>query len=193
MLSEPTVERVALSNLAYRITQWREGKGFYTPSSISVHQGAKPLSHADAMLGKLALVHSELDEAYQAYCQHDLDGPDGVVKELADTAIRVLDIAGACSLDLEEWLMKLGEVEDPGVPPGARLPEFLLYLHGLVTECAEATRRENVEYFALGLARLYGGLMEATDLFGRGLQAEIDKKMAVNEQRPVRHGKKTLL
>lgn len=183
---------VGLSDLACQITVWRESKGFLTPPSISVEE-SWTLSHADAMLGKLALVHSELDEAYQAYCQHDLDGPDGVVKELADTAIRVLDIAGACSLDLEEWLMKLGEVEDPGVPPGARLPEFLLYLHGLVTECAEATRRENVEYFALGLARLYGGLMEATDLFGRGLQAEIDKKMAVNEQRPVRHGKKTLL
>ena len=193
MMIEPSVERVALSNLAYRVTTWREGKGFYTPTSISVHQSAKPLSHADAMLGKLALVHSELAEAWDAARRHDLDGPDGVVKEIADTAIRLLDIAGACEVDLEVWLTRLDEVDDPGPQPGSTLSEYLLTLHSWVAECSEAVRHEKPEHFALGLARLYAGLVEVADAFGRTLQTEIDKKMAVNEKRPVRHGKKTLL
>ena len=74
------------------ITTWRKGKGFFTPDSIV---GA----NADNMLGKLMLVVSEVAEAAEAVRLYDLDN---FKEELADATIRIFDICGAMSIDLEE-------------------------------------------------------------------------------------------
>jgi len=73
------------------ITRWRERKGFRTPQSLA--PGEREL-----MLGKLMLVVSELAEAAEAVRDGDRAN---FAEELADTAIRLFDICGACEIDLE--------------------------------------------------------------------------------------------
>lgn len=67
--------------LQRQIGAWREAKGFKTPQMQN---------DPDAMLGKLMLVVTEVAEAAEA-CRHaDFDN---FTEEIADTAIRLFDIA----------------------------------------------------------------------------------------------------
>ena len=90
------------------VSDWRKSKGFYTPPSIDpkIHC---PLSEADATLGKLFLVVCELAEAGEAVRHNNLEN---FTEELADTIIRIFDIAGTQGIDLEAAVsakMKINE------------------------------------------------------------------------------------
>ena len=59
----------------------------------------------------LALIHSEVSEALEAYRKHELESwyekdrnykPEGISFELADTIIRICDLAGHLEIDLEK-------------------------------------------------------------------------------------------
>lgn len=71
------------------VKEWREGKGFRTPSSIE---------EDELMLGKLMLVVTEISEAAEAVRHHDMDN---FREEIADTFIRLFDICGTMDLDIE--------------------------------------------------------------------------------------------
>lgn len=85
---------VELDKLAKNITQWRQEKGFVTPSTIKGDD-------ADLMLGKLMLVVTEIAEAAEAVRYNQLDN---FKVELADAVIRILDISGAMSFSLSYWI-----------------------------------------------------------------------------------------
>jgi hypothetical protein len=96
------------------ITAWGKRKGWDKPllaRKKGTHRsnGPKGVNH-DAVLAKLALVHSELSEAVEEaredrwtewHSSSKPDKPEGFVIELADAVIRLFHIAGLLGLDLE--------------------------------------------------------------------------------------------
>lgn len=88
-----------------------KNKGFHDRPlcNFKASAGAEPEDvNIDAVLAKLALIHSEVSEALEAAREgrfilyHDDNGkPEGMVTELADTVIRIMDTCEAMGLDLE--------------------------------------------------------------------------------------------
>ena len=69
-------------------------KGFgTTPEEINVGE-------------KIALIHSEVTEAYEAYRHNNIDGKDGFQEELGDIIQRVLHLAGIFGIDMEDAIIK---------------------------------------------------------------------------------------
>jgi len=57
-------------------------------------------------LEKIALIHSEVSEAMEAYRKKNMDGKDGFAEELSDVVIRILHLAGIYKIDLEKEILK---------------------------------------------------------------------------------------
>jgi len=55
---------------------------------------------------KLALIHTEISEATEAYRRKNMDGKDGFAEELADAAGRILHLAGIYKIDLAKEILK---------------------------------------------------------------------------------------
>lgn len=54
---------------------------------------------------KIAMIHSEVSEALEAYRHKNMDGKDGFGEELADVMIRVIHLAGIHGVDLEKNIL----------------------------------------------------------------------------------------
>lgn len=84
----------SLHQLTALILEQARKKGFGTkPQEINVPE-------------KIALLHSELSEAYAAYRHKKIAGKDGFKEELADVVARVLHLCGIFEIDLEKELRK---------------------------------------------------------------------------------------
>jgi len=57
-------------------------------------------------LEKIALIHSEVSEAMEAYRRKNMDGKDGFAEELADVVIRIFHLAGIYKIDMEKEILK---------------------------------------------------------------------------------------
>lgn len=82
----------SIAQISAEITEWRKGRGFYTPESLATE------AERDMMLGKLMLVVSECAEAGEAVRHEDMAN---FSEEIADAVIRLFDIANSVGLDLE--------------------------------------------------------------------------------------------
>jgi NTP pyrophosphatase (non-canonical NTP hydrolase) len=79
-----------------RVGRYRREHLFFTPTSLSGELAT--VTNADVLLGKLALIGSEVGEAIEAVRDHNLEE---LTEELADIVIRIMDIGDA--LDLNIW------------------------------------------------------------------------------------------
>ena len=55
---------------------------------------------------KIALIHTEISEAYEAYRHQNIDGKNGFKEELGDVVIRVIHLCGVFDINLEEEILK---------------------------------------------------------------------------------------
>lgn len=54
---------------------------------------------------KIALIHSEVSEAFEAYRHQNIDGKDGFKEELGDIIIRVFHLCGIFNIDIEKEIL----------------------------------------------------------------------------------------
>ena len=55
---------------------------------------------------KIALIHSEISEAFEAYRHKNIDGKDGFKEELGDAVQRILHLCGVMDIDIETAIFK---------------------------------------------------------------------------------------
>jgi len=84
-------QQSSLNELKDRMMELAKAKGFgMTPKDVSVPE-------------KIALIHSEVSEAYDAYRHKDIEH---FAEELADIITRVMHLAGVYGIDLEKEIIK---------------------------------------------------------------------------------------
>ena len=85
---------MTLEELSHLIQKQAKEKGFgTTPEDINVAE-------------KIALIHSEISEAYEAYRHKKMNGKDGFHEELADATQRILQLCSIFNIDLEKEILK---------------------------------------------------------------------------------------
>lgn len=88
-MEEPTLEQ-----LKKMIMEQAEEIGFGTePEDINVAE-------------KIALIHSEVTEAFEAYRHKNIDGEDGFKEELGDAVQRILHLCGIFDIDIAGEILK---------------------------------------------------------------------------------------
>ena len=143
----------------------------------------------------IALVHSELSEALEAYREHGLEPwgpypyidtpynepspkPEGVAYELADVVIRVADMA-----EWYGWKLQVypeGLISDPG-----GFGDWIAKVH---SELSLAYME--VDSGAFYCSRAVEAVYYMADHYGIDLDAAIEVKMQYNRGREYRHGGK---
>ena len=154
----------------------------------------------------IALVHSELSEALEAYrvcgivdCPHEHTEGAGVASELADVVIRVADMAEWLKVDLAQ---ALEEDEDLGEAKQAYLEhrlsgnldsfgEWIAAIHGDMAD-AGYHQRDGGDNLGSHLVSVIWMVQEMAAHYGIDLDAAIEAKMEYNRGRPYRHGGKAL-
>ena len=147
----------------------------------------------------IALVHSELSEALEAYrvcgivdCPHEHTEGAGVASELADVVIRVADMAEWYGVDggvMDRQLANQREVI-PDLPPHFTFGERITALHNWVSNAGQFDYDQEQWSGYLGIVVFDVERMAAH--YGIDLDAAIEAKMEYNRTRSYRHGGKAL-
>jgi NTP pyrophosphatase (non-canonical NTP hydrolase) len=146
----------------------------------------------------LALLHSEVSEALEAYRDHKLADatfnqdwhgdprvtpvkPEGVGSELADVLIRLLDMCDVFGINLRE--MPVHDCDASGMES---FGDHLAWLHYLIANMIETEDDGgSADYRA---SEVLQAVRVVADRSGIDLSAEVDRKIAYNRTREFRHG-----
>ncbi len=170
--TEPTVHE-----LAKRCRDITEANGFQVPDweTNFVHKTAYALT--------------ELDEAVDYVAAVTGSGDDPLEEELADTAIRILDLLGGIWGD--KWCSRVEKRRPHSTRTSPYQPIQVLVwpIVGHLCKCLEAYRHENQREAQQRLELALLETFRVADLVGCNLTEEIVKKCVKNEGRPKLHGK----
>jgi NTP pyrophosphatase (non-canonical NTP hydrolase) len=153
--------------LADYIVEWRERKGFHTPSKMGKcnHKKAQRIPQVGA-----PVFRADPGPIPSHWC------PDcGAIKMVSRE-------------EEDRWKLP----NNPSSPGDALLGKLMLVATE-VAEMAEAVRHEDEANFKEEMADTFIRLLDMCGTMGIDIKQEIKKKMEINESRPIRHGKKTRL
>ena len=137
----------------------------------------------------IALVHSELSEALEAYrvcgivdCPHEHTEGAGVASELADVVIRVADMA-----EWHQWALKIEtDIWPLYSPASSSFGGWIAELHHRVSLAYDNPDK------IWRLSRVVTLVQKMAAHYGIDLDAAIEAKMEYNKGRSYRHGGKAL-
>jgi NTP pyrophosphatase (non-canonical NTP hydrolase) len=88
------MEEITLKQLSALIMAQAKEKGFgTTPEEINVAE-------------KIALIQTEISEAFEAYRHKNMHGKDGFTEEMGDAIQRILHLCGVLNLNVEEAILE---------------------------------------------------------------------------------------
>jgi NTP pyrophosphatase (non-canonical NTP hydrolase) len=88
------MKEITIKQLTDLVMQQAKEKGFGTkPKETNVPE-------------KVALIHSEISEAYEAYRHKKMKGKGGFEEELGDALQRILHLCGSLDIDIEKAILK---------------------------------------------------------------------------------------
>ncbi len=153
-----------IENLKKVVMQQAKAKGFGTkPNEVKVYE-------------KIALIHSEISEAYSAYLNGNMDGKDGFYEEIGDTFQRTLHLGGIYNINFSK------SKDNKGILPPT-MDAKIAYLHKIVSEAFENYRHNNIEQFKNGLVKLAFSLIVLSDSYKFSLEKAVLKKVDYNKDR----------
>lgn len=171
----------------------------WTALSQQVHQdnvkkGFWPDGVESRNVGELlALVHSEISEAYTAGLVEANDDKlthlNGFDVEIADAVIRLLDAGAAYGIPLDDLPVE----NSPYISPYSSVTDDLMEAHTYVSDALEAHRKANKALFSLTVTQALWcliGIYEKWQKSGLSMRQVVDEKLAYNRSRPFMHGKK---
>lgn len=87
-------KKLSIKQLTELVMRQAAEKGFGTsPKEINVPE-------------KIALIHAEISEAYEAYRKKKFKGKDSLGEELGDAVQRILHLSGVLGIDIEKEILK---------------------------------------------------------------------------------------
>ncbi len=88
------MKNLTIKQLTDLVMKQAEAKGFgMKPEEINLAE-------------KIALIHSEISEAFEAYRHKKIEGRDGFKEELGDAIQRILHLCGIFDIDIEKEIFK---------------------------------------------------------------------------------------
>jgi NTP pyrophosphatase (non-canonical NTP hydrolase) len=120
------VKSYSLETLKENVMEQAKEKGFGTKlSEIMVSE-------------KIALIHSEISEAYDAYLKKNVEGKDGFKEEMGDVLQRILHLGGIFEIEFKEIEVNFTYVS---------IDEMISKLHLEISEIWESYRHNKEKKF----------------------------------------------
>lgn len=165
-------------------------RAFTTACAKGWHDGEHlPMRDRTHIAAKLALVGSEVTEAYHAWLAADMYLTDDVLLELADVCIRCFDLLGAMGMN-----ERAPELRIHGITTEA-FTTHLLDVHATISATLEYLRKKEFAFPEDTASSIVGIALYVISLvhhLGHDLLPVIERKMSYNDLREYRHGGKLL-